>query len=450
MRYIKKLIALLGVGMVTVASAAMIDPQDAETALANADTYTVLVKTTVRYPFGDDSKGRSRGAGFVIDRERGWILTNAHVASRSVATITVSFHGGEPITAHRLYVDPFLDLAVLAVPPAALPKSTTEARLECGELPRAGVSVVAYGHPGSHLFTGTKGIISGASAKYETELLQTDAPISPGNSGGPLINLSSGEIAGINTASASYLQNTNFALASRFACPVVDLLRTGRDPSPPAADWRFFKDNEESSKVKVAYPGKLGTRLGINPGDIIVSVNGAKPPSNETQVLHAMRGRLGGLRIDVERQGKIVHLTGQAEPESRALDKTGLLVDGMLLTDFDKRIAREVELSGVSLDFVDKGSEAEAAEVSANSILVSVNGTPTPTLATAQSVLLDAAVTNKPAVLVLKKIGSSFNSYSLFNWMERRLKISGVKAVRVGELDQVAVHSETNGSVESD
>lgn len=435
MRHVTTTLLMLFLTMVTNVLAAAA-PVDAETALTNADTYTVLVKTTVRYPFGEDTKGRSRGAGFIVDRERGWIITNAHVASRSVASITVSFRGGDPINARRLYVDPFLDLAVLAVPPATLPARTTEARLECGDLPRAGVPVVAYGHPGNHLFTGTKGIISGVSSRYDIELLQTDAPINPGNSGGPLINLHSGEIAGINTASASYLQNTNFALASRFACPVIELLRSNKDPSPPKADWRFFTDTEESRRVKVANPGKLGQRLGIQSGDVIVSINGSRTPGNETQLLHTMRGKLGELKIDVERQGKIIRLVGSVEPEPRTLDKAGLLADGMLITEFDKRIAREVELKGVWLEFVDKGSEAEASDIVANTILVSVNGTATPSLDAAKSELSAAAASKEPAVLVFKKVGGSINASGLFSWLERRITISSIRKVRVGEMDR--------------
>jgi serine protease Do len=447
MRVKSVLRVVLILGMSTQLHAAP-DSLDAETALANADTYTVLVKTTIRYPFGDDLKGRSRGAGFVIDRERGWILTNAHVASRSVATISVSFHGGDPIHARRIYIDPFLDLAVLAVSPSALPKETTEARLECGDLPRAGVPVVAYGHPGGHLFTGTKGIVSGVSSKYDTEFLQTDAPINPGNSGGPLINLLSGQITGINTAGISNLQNTNFALASRFACPIVELLRAGKDPSPPKADWRFFTESDERATVKVAHPGKFGERLGINAGDVIVSINGSSvKPANETHVLHYMRGSLSKLRIDVQRQGKLVSLTGHSEPEPRILDKTGLVVAGMLITEFDKRIAREVEFKGVWVEYVDKGSEAESAEITAQTILVSVNGVPTPTLSAAKAALSAAAGNKGPSVLVLKNITGSMKASGLFSWLERRLTISEVKEITIGEHDQLLASKRGKNSV---
>ncbi len=434
-----KLRRLLARGLALLAlaaSPARAAVQDAEAALADADTYTVLIRTTVRYPFGEDTQGRSRGAGFVIDRDRGWILTNAHVTSRSVASITVNFRGGEPVTARRVYVDPVLDLAILAIPPASLPPQTREARLDCGELPRAGAPVVAYGHPGGFSFTGTKGIISGVSAKYDGELLQTDAPINPGNSGGPLINLSSGLIAGINTSSIRSMQNTNFALATRFACPVVELLRAGRNPSPPRTDWRFFVENDDSDRIKVALPGRIGEQLGLMAGDVIASVNGsAARPTNETQLMHAMRGRLDELRIEVERDGKRVTLAGRAEPEPNVLDRTGLYVAGMLLSEVDRRLTREVDVAGMWVEFVAKGGAAETAEVMAGTILVSVNATPTPKLKAARMALQAAAESGKPAVLVFKRAAYSAYSSGLFHWMERQVPIGAIKSVRVGEAD---------------
>lgn len=433
---LRRLLARAVSVLALAANAGLAAAQDAEAALADADTYTVLIRTTVRYPFGEDGQGRSRGAGFVVDRDRGWILTNAHVTSRSVATITVNFRGGEPITARRVYVDPILDLAVIAIPPASLPPQTREAQLDCGELPRAGAPVVAYGHPGGFSFTGTKGIISGVSAKVDGELLQTDAPINPGNSGGPLINLSSGRIAGINTSSMRSMQNTNFALATRFACPVVDLLRAGRNPSPPRADWRFFAESDDSDRIKVALPGRTGEELGLMAGDVIASVNGSNArPANETQLIHAMRGRLDALRIEVDRDGERITLSGQIEPEPSVLDKTGLYVAGMLLSEVDRRLTREVDAAGMWVEFVTKGGAAEAAEVSAGTILVSVNSTPTPNLKAARAALLAAAESTKPARLVLKRAAYSAYSSGLFHWTERQLLIREVKSVRVGEAD---------------
>ena len=408
--------------------------QDAQTALATADSYTVLVKTIVHHPFGDDCKGSSFGAGFVIDKQRGWILTNAHVASRSPAKITTKFRGGEPITAKRVYVDPFLDLAILAIAPEALPQTASEAMLECGDLPKAGIPVVAYGHPGGHYFTGTKGIISGVSSKYETELLQTDAPINRGNSGGPLINLSSGRIAGISTATVSGMQNTNFALASSFACPVVSMLRAGKDPSPPRTDWVFYTGIEESETLKVAKPGQFGKRIGVQAGDVIVSVNGSDKPRNETQLLHAMRGHLDNLHIDVERSGRVVHLQAKSSAEKNVMEKEGVLASGMLFNELDERLTSELGVEGVDVTYVERGSAAQLAEVSSGTMLVSVNGKPTPNLSATMEAFAEAAKRKEESVLVFKKIAARSNASSIFNWLERKVAISDVKRIRAGDV----------------
>ena len=75
-----------------------------------------------------------------------------------------------------------------------------DAELDCESEPGTGHPVGAFGHPWGLDYTGTRGIISGRTAKLGGEMLQTDAPINQGNSGGPLISLLNGKIVGINTA----------------------------------------------------------------------------------------------------------------------------------------------------------------------------------------------------------------------------------------------------------
>ncbi len=126
-------VSLLGSSLLAVAlcvPAPVVLAQEAEKALEKADAFTVRIKTTIVYPFGQDKRGTFKGAGFVVDKERGWIATNAHVASRSAALLNVAFRDQEPIRAKRLYVDPFLDLAILQVPREALPKTVSEGSSE--------------------------------------------------------------------------------------------------------------------------------------------------------------------------------------------------------------------------------------------------------------------------------------------------------------------------------
>ena len=123
----------------------------------------------------------------------------------------------------------------------------------------------AFGHPEDLRFTGTRGIISGFTARFGEDRLQTDAPINPGNSGGPLISLETGKVVGINTdqLTADKVQNANFAVLARQACHIVDLLRAGRDPTPPDLGVTYFVENDEPT-LTVA---RLATgRRGLRPG----------------------------------------------------------------------------------------------------------------------------------------------------------------------------------------
>src|SRR6185436_8104784 len=204
-----------------------------EDVFKTALNYTVQVRATLPVPFDGDRKGSGLGAGFVVDAERGWIMTNAHVVGRSPSRVEVAFHGREFVEAAKVYVDPFLDVAIVRLADRTAASGVEAPRLECGSVPAVGHPVGAFGHPWRLQFTGTRGIISGVTARYRTELLQTDAPINQGNSGGPLISLESGRIVGINTAGIRGAQNTNFAVASKYACRILELLQKGEDPSPP-------------------------------------------------------------------------------------------------------------------------------------------------------------------------------------------------------------------------
>ena len=72
-----------------------------EDAFRDAKNWTVQIRTSVSRPFTQDQMGSFQGAGLVVDARRGWVLTNKHVASSSYSTITVTFHGGEPLPAQR-------------------------------------------------------------------------------------------------------------------------------------------------------------------------------------------------------------------------------------------------------------------------------------------------------------------------------------------------------------
>jgi S1-C subfamily serine protease len=118
-----------------------------EQVLAEAARYTVKIKVQNEIAFNQDEGGSASGTGFLIDRQRGWVLTNAHVATRSPSVVKVSFKGGEQIEARRIHVDPLIDFAILSIPSKSIPAAAIEAQLACDGNPASGTSVMAYGHP---------------------------------------------------------------------------------------------------------------------------------------------------------------------------------------------------------------------------------------------------------------------------------------------------------------
>ena len=131
----------------------------AEQILAQAAPYTVKINLITSIGLNRDDGSTGHGAGFLIDRQRGWILTNAHVATRSPATLKASFKGGSPILATRVHVDPILDAAIIKIDPKLIPEGTPEAELDCSSLPPAGTPVAAFGHPWGLSFIATRGIV---------------------------------------------------------------------------------------------------------------------------------------------------------------------------------------------------------------------------------------------------------------------------------------------------
>jgi serine protease Do len=386
-----------GVLLLLVTGAAAAD--DAEGIFEKAVAYTVQVRTSIQLGFIEDDQGVATGAGFVVDKERGWIMTNAHVASYSRARVEVAFGLDRFAPAQRIYVDPFIDLAILQAA-TPLPDSVGEAVLACGQSPGTGHPVGAFGHPWGLKFTGTRGIISGMTSRIGGEMIQTDAPINSGNSGGPLISLRTGSIVGVNTASvnAEGAQNTNFAVSMLHACRVLELLRADRDPSPPAPMLTFFELDAEDELV-VARSYLPPDAISLEAGDRIVAVGGVAI-ANEGQFVHELRGRLDAVALKVERDGALVELSGRLPAAPSVLQRRGILVSGMLLAPLGYH---DTPLLGIGHDIgihdTEAGSEAEANELSYYDLVLAIDGTPVRDMAQLFE-LLGAAATKEEEVTI--------------------------------------------------
>jgi len=246
---------------------------------------------------GDE--GRAGGSGFVFAPD-GLILTNSHVVD-GAATIDVTLPDARRFRADLIGDDPETDLAVVKISAPDLSAATLgdSRRLRPGQL------VIAVGNPFGLQHTVTAGVVSalGRALRARTgrlmdNIIQTDAALNPGNSGGPLV-VHTGEVAGVNTAMIMGGQGLSFAVPINTAKLVIPaLLREGRvrrsviglgaqDVPILRRVVRYFGLAVESGvMVASLVDGGPAARAGVREGDIIVGFDGQ--PVSGTDDLHKL------------------------------------------------------------------------------------------------------------------------------------------------------------------
>ena len=241
----------------------------------------------------DTQSGTSSGTGIIMS-EDGYIITNCHVISGG-ESITVLLTSGEELAATLVGADETSDLAVLKVGAQGL----TPAEFGDSDSAEVGQSVVAIGDPlGTELRgTMTDGIVCGIQRDVQVgdrtmTLMQTNAALNAGNSGGPLVNLS-GQVIGINTMKLrSYytsVEGIGFAIPISAAQPIIDeLVEKGYVSGRPAfgftvetlsAQMRLFYKLPGVLYIRSVSEGSDAAAQGISPGDVIVSVDGERVSS---------------------------------------------------------------------------------------------------------------------------------------------------------------------------
>jgi len=392
--------------------------------------YTVKIRTAVELPFEQDEQGVSIGAGFIVDKDRGWILTNAHVASRSPSLNEVSFHNTEYSTAKKLYVDPYLDLAVLKVEPSLLPKTASSAGLECNNPPPTGHAVGAFGHPHKLSYTGTRGIISGRTTEYGPEFVQTDTPINPGNSGGPLVSMVTARVVGINTASVTDSENLNFAIPIEHTCKILELLKSGKDPSPPELPVMFIKDSHRQNQLKVAVSYLKDSDLDLRVGDVIEEVVGYSGEiKNESILILALRGHLSNVRLKVRRNNETLIVEGSLKPAALVTERKGLFVSGLLIAPgrFYKDASEFNALKQLRIQHVDAGSLGASKEITENGFIQSIDGRAVLDLDELLNYLQTASRENRSVKLLIRRFDGTNDE--LFEFREHSLPLEDLKLV---------------------
>ena len=371
---------LIVIGICVISWTYLLSPfpawSDDESYFEKAMSYTVEINSQIEIPFIEDDPGIFAGAGFLVDKKRGWIVTNAHVTSHSPSKVSISFKGEKFIPGEKIYIDPYLDLAIVKVPPEKISSDKSEAKIKCNGNFKIGHPVGAFGHPWEYPYTGTKGIISGKTSHFGNQLLQTDAPINPGNSGGPLISLKTGEVLAINTSSydEDEDQNTNFAEQIEFVCRILELLKQGKDPSPPKIPFNFLVDPFKGRTMVISKVYLKNNLIDLKVGDEIVRVIDDGPLENEGDLMHALRGKTENFSLEILRNGTSKVISGKLERHDSVINRKGIFVSGMLISNFWVRDKPVRDLPEFFIHFVQPGSFAEGELITSNMYLDSING----------------------------------------------------------------------------
>ena len=422
----------LATALLLLTSFAASAEQAGEAAFREAARWTVQVRTAISRPFAEDELGSLQGAGLVVDARRGWVLTNAHVAGHSYSNLAIAFQGGRLLPAQRLYVDPDFDLAVIAYDPASLDRAPPEPVLECGAMPSVGHPVGAFGHPWGFRFTGTRGITSAFTTRLGPNMLQTDAPINAGNSGGPLISLETGHVIGVNAAKIAdeSVEGISFAVPMPYACTIIDLLERGRDPSPPRPLVDFAIDENEEQTLIVARSRLPAGTLDLRTGDQIVGVGSpSRPVANGSDLIDALRGSLGQVSLTVRRDGRVIVVAGQWPVASKVTERRGLWISGALFADAESLTMGLVGgTSGLMVHHVEPGSDAEGTALQAYDLLVSADGRPVDSLATLAKLSMADAAAGRPLELLLLRFTSETRD-ELFVYQRRALPVTEVEII---------------------
>jgi serine protease Do len=282
-------------------------PTDAE-ALDAYSRVVTYVAETLAPSVANLRVGRGGSGSGVVVTPDGFLLTSAHVVGSGRPRVRASFTDGRELSASVVGTDPFTDLALLRTETA----DVIPAELGDAAALRVGQLVVAIGNP--HGFAGsvTAGVVSalgrslpvreGRARRVIDDVIQTDAALNPGNSGGALVD-GRGRVVGINTAVAGVGLGLAVPINATTRHVVSDLMRDGRvrrawigiavggRPLPPRVRARFGRD--AAVEVVEVMPESPAARAGLHPEDLILAVDGA--PVAGVDDLHRL---MSGERID--------------------------------------------------------------------------------------------------------------------------------------------------------
>jgi serine protease Do len=350
--------------------------------------------------FGDiperELKQRSLGSGVIIDR-MGYILTNYHVVQRA-EEITVRLSDGREFKAKVIGRDSKTDLSLIKVSSPA--QNLPFLPLGDSDKMRVGDWVLAVGNPFGLAHTVTSGIISATGRVIGTgpydNFLQTDAPVNPGNSGGPLVNLR-GEVVGVTTAIVATGQGIGFAIPSNIAKTIIAQLReTGRvirgwigvsvQKVTPEIAESFGMKEPGGALVGDVVSGGPAEAAGIRRGDVILSFNGKSIKNMSDLPLTVAQSSVGStVPVTIVREGK--EMTVNLKIAEMQEEKTGTSTKkavrdsdfGMSVENITPRLQKKYGLTdktGVVVVDVVQGGAADEAGIEEGDVIQEANRKP--------------------------------------------------------------------------
>lgn len=395
-------------------------------------------------------EAQSLGSGFIISSD-GYVVTNNHVIAAEGAqleSITVTMTDGTEYPAKLIGRDAASDLAVLKITAS---KSFPFVKFGDSRNARVGDWVIAIGNPFGLSGTVTSGIISavyrntGAGGAYD-RYLQTDAAINRGNSGGPMFDMR-GQVIGINNAIFSPTGGSvgiGFAIPAETAAPIVERLKTGQAIERGYLGISIQPLNDDLADslgvahnrgefVQSVVPGQAAANAGIQPGDVIIKVDG-KEVTRDQSLSFIVANVAPGKRIPVEliRNGRRLTVTAvvgrrPSEEElaqqqsfgqnpndesddqfNRPPTKQGQGLSeqslGLSVLPVTPTIARQLGMpdstQGVVVSAVDPSSDAGSKGLQRGDIILSANYQDVATPAQLEAAIRAAKTANRNAVLL--------------------------------------------------
>ena len=398
---------------------------------------------------GGTREAQSLGSGFIISPD-GYVVTNNHVITADgqgeIEEITVTRPDGTDYEAKLIGRDAASDLAVLKV---NAPRPLPYVKFGDSRQARIGDWVIAIGNPFGLGGTVTSGIISavyrntGQGGAYD-RYIQTDASINRGNSGGPMFDMR-GNVIGINNAIFSPTGGSvgiGFAIPAEIAAPIVAKLRAGETIERGYLGVQIQPLSEDLASslglprnrgefVQSVEPGQPAARAGLQPGDVVVKVDG-KEVTPEQTLSFIVANEEPGSRIPIEliRDGRRVTVTatvgrrpteeelasrnfGDEQPDADQFgsrqpepSQQGVVerAAGVAVTELTPVIARQLGFSenveGVVISAVDVSSDAASKGLRRGDVILSANNRPVRSSTDLEAAIRAAKAANREALLL--------------------------------------------------